>query len=86
MHYHEQHGGKWQDCEKCAGEVPTEMYVWYGTNEYNFEVLQNPPEYEPTHCAKCARVIRLAEEGYLMTKDGYVCEDCSDIGLPDLTQ
>ncbi len=26
----------------------TEMYVYYGTNEYNFEVLENPPEYEPT--------------------------------------
>ena len=23
------------------------MYVYYGTNEYNFETLPNPPEYEP---------------------------------------
>jgi len=24
------------------------MYVWYGTNDYNFVVLENPPHYEPT--------------------------------------
>jgi len=26
----------------CEGNFGTEMYVWYGTNEYNFEKLVNP--------------------------------------------
>jgi hypothetical protein len=27
------------------------VYLWYGTNEYNFEKLPNPPAYEPTKCS-----------------------------------
>jgi hypothetical protein len=48
FHHAEEHPGRWQDCPKCRDQIETEMYVYYGTNEYNFEVLQNPPEYEPT--------------------------------------
>jgi len=40
------------------------MYVWYGTNEYNFEKLADPPTYAPTHCDNCGAVIRLALESY----------------------
>jgi len=32
------------------------MYVYYGTNEYNFIKLENPPRYAPTCCAGCRRV------------------------------
>jgi hypothetical protein len=53
------------------------MYVWYGTNEYNFERLANPPSYEPTRCAKCNKVIRLAEDGYSVKESEYLCEACS---------
>lgn len=53
------------------------MYVWYGTNEYNFETLENPPEFEPTHCAGCGRVIHLGTDGYTRQPDGaYSCEVC----------
>jgi hypothetical protein len=58
------------------------MYVYYGTNEYNFEKLENPPEYEPTRCTKCGRIISLSEDGYVISPtEGYLCEKCSDIDL-----
>ena len=77
-HYSEGHKGKWQDCPKCRKMFKTEMYVWYGTNEYNFEKLENPPSYEPTKCAGCGRVIRLADGGYSYGAEGYRCQACSE--------
>ena len=79
FHYNEGHPGRWQDCPECRESFETEMYVWYGTNEYNFEILENPPEYEPTHCARCGKVIRLAEDGHVSSPgiDGYLCWDCA---------
>ena len=47
-HHGEGHPGKWQDCPKCRADFETEIFVGYGTNEYNFEKLPNPPAYEPT--------------------------------------
>jgi DNA-directed RNA polymerase subunit RPC12/RpoP len=76
-HHGEGHDGDWKDCPKCREAFETEMYVWYGTNEYNFEKLPNPPEYEPTHCADCGKVIRLGTEGYSLQGDNYWCERCS---------
>jgi hypothetical protein len=77
-HYNEGHKGRWQDCPKCRNDFETEMYVWYGTNEYNFEKLMNPPAFEPTHCAGCGRVIRLGTDGYMLEPNGdYLCERCS---------
>jgi len=64
-HHTEGHPGDWTDCPKCRESFETEMYVWYGTNEYNFKKLPNPPAYEPTHCADCGRVIRLGRMGTL---------------------
>jgi hypothetical protein len=52
------------------------MYVFYGTNEYNFETLDNPPAYEPTRCGKCGKVITLGVEGYSDGPEGYRCEAC----------
>lgn len=56
-HFAEGHNGKWQDCVKCLKEIETEMYVYYGTNEYNFEKLNNPPKYKPKRCKKCGSII-----------------------------
>jgi hypothetical protein len=56
--------------------VELEMYVYYGTNEYNFEKLENPPTYEPTHCRSCGRVIALGRDGYEVGPKGYRCESC----------
>lgn len=77
FHYNEGHTGNWQDCEACRASFETEMYVYYGTNEYNFEKLPNPPTYEPTHCASCGKVISLGYDGYTLAEGRYYCERCS---------
>lgn len=77
-HYNEDHMGNWKDCKQCAKdfEPETEMYVWYGTNEYNFETLTNPPDYDPTYCEKCKKRINLGEDGYSVKNMKYYCEKC----------
>ena len=76
-HSNEEHDGRWQDCGDCAREFPTEMYVWYATNEYNFEVLQNPPSFAPTYCAGCGSRLSLPNGGYSLEAGKYWCTDCS---------
>ena len=39
-HYHEGHKGDWKECRKCREDFKTELYVWHGTNEYNFALGQ----------------------------------------------
>ena len=55
------------------------MYVWYGTNEYNFEKLKNPPHYEPTRCDRCGTVIKLGTDGYSIGPRGKLCEQCTHL-------
>jgi hypothetical protein len=76
-HFNEGHTGDWKDCKKCRKAFETEMYVYYGTNEYNFEVLPNPPAYEPTKCTDCGKVIVLGDGGYSFSSDGYRCSRCT---------
>jgi hypothetical protein len=76
-HYAEEHEGSWQDCPECRNGFETEMYVYYGTNEYNFEKLDNPPAYLPTKCAKCGVIISLGYGGYSMKGGKYWCEECT---------
>jgi hypothetical protein len=79
FHHNEGHAGNWKTCEECRSAFETEMYVWYGTNEYNFEKLESPPTYEPTKCSSCGRVIRLGTDGYSISAGkNYRCMDCSD--------
>jgi hypothetical protein len=78
-HYAEGHTGDWQTCSACKNDFGTEMYVYYGTNEYNFEKLKNPPKFKPTRCAKCKKIIRLGEDGYSMQGGNYYCMECSSI-------
>lgn len=77
IHHTESHEGRWQDCLKCRKELKTEMYVYFGTNEFNFEVLENPPKYKPTHCISCGEVIVLSDGGYSSTYKGYQCWRCT---------
>lgn len=77
-HYREGHKGKWQDCQKCRESFETEMYVWYGTNEYNFEKLKNPPKYKPTKCYKCKKVINLGKDDFSMARGKYYCINCTE--------
>jgi hypothetical protein len=58
--------------------------VWYGTNEFNFEKLPNPPEFAPTHCATCNKIIHLGEDGYTMLGDKKWCEVCARRDLAKL--
>ncbi len=76
-HFNEGHQGNWKDCPKCRESFETEMYVYYGTNEYNFEVLPNPPAYDPTKCSDCGKVIVLGDGGYSTRGDDYWCDRCT---------
>jgi len=82
-HHTEEHPGNWKDCPLCRKSFQTEMYVWYGTNEYNFEKLQNPPSFKPTLCARCGKRINLGEDGYSIHGDRYTCEECTDIEMKE---
>ncbi len=62
----------------------TERYVHCGTNEYDFVKLENPPEFEPTRCAKRGLLIRLSEDGYSMQGGKYICMNCSDFDFSKL--
>jgi hypothetical protein len=78
FHYAEGHSGNWKNCPECKDSFETEMYVYYGTNEYNFETLKDVPDYGPTRCSKCNDVIVLSEGGYSSRGDEYFCARCSD--------
>ncbi len=83
-HFNEGHKGDWTKCKKCGADFETEMYAYYGTNEYNFVKLENPPEFEPTRCAKCNRVISLSKDGYSIKGGEYICMNCWDVDLADM--
>ena len=53
-----------------------EIYIWHGTNEFNFEKLKEIPKFEPTKCLKCQRVINLGREPYAVIGDQYECFHC----------
>jgi len=76
-HHAEEHPGHWKDCPICRNDFETELYVYYGTNEYNFEKLENPPSYLPTRCSKCGEIISLGYDSYTRAGDEYWCEVCS---------
>ncbi len=87
FHSVEKHSGNWKRCKKCRDNFDTEDYVWYGTNEYNFETLPNPPKFDPTHCAQCNRVIHRGNEGYTGLPNGtYLCERCGEKHMRELTR
>ena len=75
-HFDEGHKGDWKTCQECRTGHEPEMIAWYGTNEYNFEKMPDPPAYEPTKCSSCGQVIKLGAEGYAEGPEGYTCEDC----------
>jgi hypothetical protein len=80
-HFTNRHKGDWKTCASCRKSFGTEIYVWYGTNGYNFSKLENPPEYEPTKCLDCGCLIVLSTDNYTRGVDGYRCCDCSNLHL-----
>jgi len=76
-HQVESHPGEWKTCAICRSDFETEMYVWYGTNEYNVEKLEHPPAYEPTRCVHCGVAIVLGRDAYSRKPGGsYECAEC----------
>jgi hypothetical protein len=76
-HFNEEHGGNWKTCTKCRAAFEPEMVAWYGTNEYNFEKMPDPPSYKPTKCSRCGTVIKLGTDAYTISADEYWCEICA---------
>jgi hypothetical protein len=77
-HFNEGHEGDWKACRKCREDFSDEleMYVWYGTNEYNTEKLPDPPVFKPTFCARCKKRIVLPDGGYSIKGGKYYCDRC----------
>lgn len=76
-HNTENHKGNWKTCKRCLNSFDTEDYVWYGTDEYNFEKLPDPPKFEPTLCGNCKHIIKRSEEEYTLLPNGqFFCEIC----------
>jgi hypothetical protein len=63
----------------CRKAFDTEDYVCYGTNEYNFRKLPNPPKFTPTHCAKCNCIIDRMHSGFVQSGGKYFCENCHEL-------
>ena len=80
-HNTEGHDGHWKDCSQCREDIETELYVYFGTNEYNFDKLEDPPKYEPTRCEDCGGIIRLGEDAYTMSGGEYSCERCRPVAF-----
>jgi DNA-directed RNA polymerase subunit RPC12/RpoP len=76
-HHAAGHAGDWRECTRCREEFETEMYVYYGTNAYNFVKLEDVPEFQPTLCSSCGKRIDLGNDGYSIARGGYYCSRCS---------
>jgi len=76
FHSNERHRGAWQDCNKCRQSFEAEMYAYYGTNEFNFMKLANPPAFEPTRCTRCNKVVNLGTDAYSVNGANTFCSAC----------
>ncbi len=88
-HHKEKHPGHWKTCEKCKKEQESniEMFAHMGTNEYNFEYLDEIPSSEPKRCQKCSKRINQGKEGHMVSPgDKYTCSFCNDTKIPDFTK
>jgi hypothetical protein len=82
-HSAEGHAGSWQECTACRNGFETELFVYYGTNEYNFVTLEDPPSFTPTLCASCKRRINLGQDGHTVLPTGdHLCEACASSPPP----
>lgn len=82
-HHTAGHAGDWRECAVCRDEFEPEIYVHYGTNEYNFVKLENPPAFEPTLCATCGERLDLGGGEYALLRGEYACMACTtrELGL-----
>lgn len=70
----------WHDCTRCEAHFSKlESYVGLATSNFNYQedCLANPPKFEPTHCSRCQRIIKLNSESHTNCPNGEtVCCDC----------
>jgi hypothetical protein len=71
-HSRENHAGIWQECKKCKNEYPIENYVDFGTNDFNFEKLKNPPKVT-IKCVSCGFQSNTAQDFAYQTSNGWYC-------------
>ena len=77
-HHNERHKGDWKFCKECQQDFHPEIYDWYGSNEYNFDKLDELLPFVPIRCGKCQGMIFQSQEGYAALPDGtYRCDRCS---------
>lgn len=57
------------------------MVAWYEVNNFNFQAdieRANPPDFTPSNCVKCSRLMKLGAESHAYTPTGgYICDACS---------
>lgn len=76
-HRNESHPGDWKTCPRCISSFHTEIYDWYGSNEYNFDKLDELLPFTPIRCGVCLSMIFQSRESYSSLPDGtYRCEHC----------
>lgn len=78
-HYAEGHEGNWWECDRCRKDFEPALYVSFGTNEFNFRKLENPPKFDPIKCAKCGGIIDVGKDSYTIKDGGYFCERCEPV-------
>jgi hypothetical protein len=86
FHFNEKHHGKWQTCETCKNIFDDPNYVDLGTNEFNFNVLENPKKIE-IQCVHCGRVVNSLDKISYQTNKGYFCNkpDCEEAVFQELS-
>ena len=60
-----------------------EMFVWYGTSQYNFEGdWVDPPTFEHTHCSQCGELLKLNIDTVIVKADGTaICQKHQQLSL-----
>ena len=74
----------WRDCSKCKQHFKfPEMFVGYGTSQYNFELdWLDPPTFEPTHCSQCGELLKLNINMCIVKADGTaICQKHQQLSL-----
>lgn len=82
-HYHQNHSGKWQECQECKNEFQMENYVDFATNNFNFEKLANPPKII-IKCVNCGFESNSMQDFSLQTSKGFYCDKkkCQKAAIP----
>ena len=71
-HYYSKHKGKWQECKQCKDEYSIENYVYFATNDFNFEKLPNAPKIT-IRCVNCEFESNTMEDFAFETSEGFYC-------------